>query len=67
MQLFRDYSLKGDKIMKFFVRAFALSLFVAGASAAVVSSHANVVNATPSHVAGVSAFPVPGSCNCGVK
>lgn len=53
--------------MKLFVRAFALSLFVAGASAAVVTSHANVVKATPSHVAGVSAFPVPGSCDCFAK
>lgn len=49
--------------MKLFVRAFALSLFVAGASAAVVSSHANVVKATPSHVT-VAGYPIPSQCNC---
>lgn len=50
--------------MKFAVRAFALSLFVAGASAAVVSSHSNIVKATPSHVATASAIPTPTSCGC---
>jgi len=49
--------------MKFAVRAFALGLFVAGASAAMVSSHAsNVVKATPSHQTSVSAMPMP-SCS----
>jgi hypothetical protein len=50
--------------MKLVVRAFVLGVFVAGASAAVVSSHAaaNVVKATPSHQAVAANMPIP-NCN----
>ena len=44
--------------MKLIVRALVLGVFAAGASAAVVSSHANVV-ATPSHQVVSANLPVP--------
>ncbi|HTW49705.1 MAG TPA: hypothetical protein VMD92_17240 [Acidobacteriaceae bacterium] len=47
--------------MKIVVRAFVLSVFAAGASAAVVSSHAanRVAIATPSHQVVSANIPVP--------
>lgn len=47
--------------MKLVVRAFVLCVFAAGASAAVVSSHAanTVVTATPSHQVVNAAIPIP--------
>ncbi len=45
--------------MKLIVRALVLGVFAAGASAAVVSSHANVVVATPSHQVVSANLPVP--------
>jgi hypothetical protein len=52
---------RGDKVMKLMVRAFVLSVFAAGASAAVVSSHAanRVVIATPSHQVVSASIPTP--------
>ena len=47
--------------MKLIVRALVLSVFVAGASAAVVSSHSGVT-AQPNHQVVVAELPVP---NCG--
>jgi len=45
--------------MKLIVRALVLGVFAAGASAAVVSSHAHVATATPSHQVVVANLPVP--------
>ena len=45
--------------MKLIVRALVLGVFAAGASAAVVSSHANTAKFVPSHQAAVSAVPIP--------
>jgi hypothetical protein len=47
--------------MKLIVRAFVLTVFAAGASAAVVSSHAanRVVIATPNHQVMSANVPVP--------
>jgi hypothetical protein len=44
--------------MKLIVRALVLGVFVAGASAAVVSSHAGVA-ATSSHQVVVAELPIP--------
>ncbi|HTX40740.1 MAG TPA: hypothetical protein VMD25_02840 [Acidobacteriaceae bacterium] len=46
--------------MKFVVRAFVLSLFAAGASAAVISAHSSNVPMIGSHQAVVAAMPTPG-------
>lgn len=47
--------------MKLVVRALVLGVFAAGASAAVVSSHAanTVVTATPSHQVVSAGIPIP--------
>lgn len=52
--------------MKLIVRAFVLTIFVAGASAAVVTSHASsMMPATPNHQVSISRLPVP-VCTPGV-
>ena len=52
--------------MKLIVRAFVLTVFAAGASAAVVSSHSSsMVTATPNHQVVSSRLPVP-VCTPGV-
>jgi hypothetical protein len=47
--------------MKLIVRAFVIGVFAAGASAAVVSSHAanTVVTTTPSHQVVSANLPIP--------
>jgi hypothetical protein len=50
--------------MKLIVRTLVLSVFVAGASAAVVSSHSGVA-ARPNHQVVVAELPIP-ACTPGV-
>jgi hypothetical protein len=47
--------------MKLIVRALVLGVFVAGASAAVVTSHAPMT-ASVSHQVAASNLPMPGAC-----
>ena len=49
--------IEGIQIMKFAVRALALGMFVAGASAAVLTPHSSTMVA--SHQAVVAATPIP--------
>jgi hypothetical protein len=51
--------LRSEKVMKIVVRALVLGVFAAGASAAVVSSHAANTIATPSHQVVSAALPTP--------